>query len=127
METNIMQSFITSVLPFVAIVVSVWFAVSAKKDSDKAQFLLEQTNKAIEGWQSQIMESTKSILDTTPQVIAGKTKLAKIEAAKALIETIQTSIAHTTTNPQGGASGHTQTENLKELNSQLSKILDTMN
>ncbi|WP_423840753.1 hypothetical protein ONE56_19045 [Vibrio mytili] len=113
-------------IPVGATLLSCWFAVQAKRDSDKSALLLKQVNDAIQGWQSQIMESTASILDSTPQVIEAKVRLEKVNAASAIIETMQASIEHASKNPQGGASGHTQVEQLKEMGSQLTKILETM-
>ena len=114
------------IIPIGSILLSGWFALSAKRESDRAQWLLSRIDDAIQGWQAQIMESTKSILDTTPQVIEGKARLATIEAAKMVIESMHQAIHASVSDPRPGASGHTQTENLKELGSQLTKILDTM-
>ena len=114
------------IIPIGALVLSVWYSARAKGDSDRAELILKQVHVAISGWQAQIMESTKNILDSTPQVIDAKVKLAKIETAQSLIKAMQTSIQHSATNPQPGAYGHTQTENLKEMGSQLAKILDGM-
>jgi len=114
------------VVPFGSIILSVWFASSAKKDADRASSLLQQVHTAISGWQDKIMESTKSILDSTPQIVEGRVKLAKIEAAHLLISSMQQSIQQSIAHPMPGASGHTQTENLKEMGNQLMKILESM-
>jgi hypothetical protein len=114
------------VIPFAAIALALWLAASAKKDMERAESILKQVQAAIEGWQNKIMESTKSILDSTPQVVEGRVKMAKIEAAHLLISSIQVGLKETMANPQPGASGHTQTENLKEAGNQLMKILDSM-
>lgn len=121
------SEFITTwLIPVGATLLSCWFAVQAKRDSDKSTLILNQVNDAIQGWQSQIMTSTSSILDSTPQVIEAKVRLQKVSAATAIIATMQSSIEHASTNPQGGASGHTQVEQLKEMGNQLTKILETM-
>jgi len=105
---------------------AIWFASSAKNDADKAQATLDQVQKAIEGWQAQIMSSTVEILDSTPQVIQGKTALAKMESAKMLASGIQDAIHEIVKNPQGGATGHTQEQNLKILTEQLHTLLESM-
>ena len=121
------SEFITTwFIPVGATLLSCWFAVQAKRDSDKSALILNQVNDAIQGWQSQIMESTAAILDSTPQVIEAQVRLQKVNAATAIINTMQSSIEHASTNPQSGSQGHTQVEQLKEMGSQLTKILETM-
>lgn len=105
---------------------AIWFASSAKSDATKAQITLDQVHKAIEGWQAQIMSSTVEILDSTPQVVQGKTALAKMEAAKMLADGIKGAIHEIVKNPQGGATGHTQEQNLKILTEQLHTLLEGM-
>lgn len=114
------------VIPVGSLLLSVWFASSAKKDAERADNLLKQVHSAISGWQDKIMESAKNVLDSTPQIVEGRVKLAKLDAAHILIRSVQDSIRHAAQNPLPGASGHTQTEMLKEMNSQLNKILDSM-
>jgi len=113
-------------LSFVSIGLAIWFSSSAKQDVQKAQSVLDNVNSAIEGWQKQIMASTVGILDSMPQVIEGKASLAKVEAAQSLTKGIQNAIHQIATNPQGGASGHTQQEVLITLTDQLNKLLDSM-
>lgn len=114
------------VISLVSLGLAIWFASSAKSDAQKAQFVLDNVDKAIDGWQKQIMESTAGILDSMPQVIEGKASLAKIEAAKSLTDGIQAAIHEIATNPQPGASGHTQEEALKTLTAQLNHLLESM-
>ncbi|WP_426370024.1 hypothetical protein [Pseudocolwellia sp. HL-MZ7] len=124
MEVQVFIS--TWLVPVGATLLSIWFAVSAKRDSDKSAQTLNQVNEAIQGWQSQIMQSTASILDSTPQVIEAKVRLEKVGAARAIIQSMQTAIEISASDPKGGASGHTQVEQLKEMGNQLSKILEHM-
>lgn len=105
---------------------SFWFAASAKKDAERAQTILDSVNRAIEEWQRRLMESTINILDSTPQVIDGKRATAKLEAARELIVSLRVSMEAAVMNPQGGASGHTQTENLKIIAEQIDKLLKSM-
>ncbi|WP_434355434.1 hypothetical protein NF212_10715 [Parasalinivibrio latis] len=114
------------VLSFISMGLAIWFASSAKSDAQKAQNVLENVDKAIEGWQKQIMASTAGILDSMPQVIEGKAALAKVEAAKSLTDGIQAAIHEIATNPQPGAAGHTQEEALKTLTAQLNSLLESM-
>lgn len=114
------------IIPIGSILISCWFAASAKKDSEKASAILEQISKAVDGWQSKIMESTTGILDTIPQVIEGRAALIKVETAKNMADAINVAMQDSIKNPQPGAAGHTQTENLKELSTQLKTILDSM-
>jgi len=107
------------IIPFGSVVLSIWFAASARKDADRADKLLFQINEAIQGWQRQIMNSATSILDSLPQVIEGKTTLAKMQAAEMLIQTIKEQAA----NPKGSAHDHEQT--MLALSSQLSMLLES--
>lgn len=70
------------VIPVASVILSVWFAASAKKDADRTQIILDQINKAINGWQSEIMGSATNILNSMPLVIDGKEKLTKAEALR---------------------------------------------
>lgn len=110
-------------LSFIGVLISVWFASSAKKDAEKAQNTLDNVNKAIDGWQDKIMSSTASILDSQPQIIQAKVTLAKIETAQLLVDGIKVTINEIANNPQPGASGHTQQEILKTLSLQLNDLL----
>ena len=65
-------------------------------------------------------------MDSNTQVVDAKARLAKIDAAKALVDTMRASIEESARNPQPGASGHTQVEQLKEIGSQLTKVLGTI-
>lgn len=106
-------------IPLGSVVLSIWFAASAKKDADQAERLLGQINEAIQGWQRQIMNSATNILDSLPQVTEGKTVLAKMQAADALIQAIRDHAA----NPKGSVAE--QKETMLALSAQLSMILDS--
>ena len=114
------------VIPIVSLALSIWFAASAKRDAERAQQVLDGVNDAVEGWQKQIMASTANILDSLPQVVAGRATLARVEAAKALTEGIQVALHTIAGNPQPGAAGYTQNENLRALLDQLNGLLSTM-
>ena len=118
---------IGELIGIISVVISVWFAQSAKKDAEKAQNTLDNVNKAIDGWQEKIMSATASILDSQPQVIEGKVILTKIETANQLAEGIRSTINDIATNPQPGASGYTQQETLKILTTQLTDLLEGIN
>jgi hypothetical protein len=114
------------VLPIGSLVLSIWFAASARRDAQQADKILKNINDAVDGWQRQIMSSTANILDSLPQVVEGRATMARIDAAKALTEGIQSAIHEIAKNPQPGASGHTQNENVKTLVSQLNDLLSKM-
>ena len=114
------------ILPIGSLVVSIWFAASARRDAERADSILKNINSAVDGWQRQIMSSTANILDSLPQVVQGRAMLARVDAAKALTEGIQSAIHEIAKNPQPGAAGHTQEQNLKTLVSQLNELLTAM-
>lgn len=89
MDVGIISLLKDWVIPLVSVVVSIWFAASAKKDADRADSLLLQINEAIQGWQSKIMGSATNILDSLPQVLEGKVTLAKMQAIESIIEMIR--------------------------------------
>jgi hypothetical protein len=107
------------VIPIGSVVLAIWFSASAKKDADRAERLLSQINEAIQGWQRQIMNSATNILDSLPQVIEGKTTLAKMQAAEMMIQTIKEHAA----NPTG--STHTHEQTMLALSAQLSMLLES--
>ncbi len=83
------------VIPVSSILISVWFAASAKKDADKANELQKQVSEAIKGWQAEINRAVFEQLSTSPQIIEGKQKLAQIEmrekATAVLLEVLKNS------------------------------------
>jgi hypothetical protein len=83
------------VIPVLSILISVWFAASAKKDGDRANELQKQVSEAIKGWQAEINKAVIEQLNTSPQIIEGKQKLAQIEmqekATAVLLEALKNS------------------------------------
>ncbi|MGO9673310.1 MAG: hypothetical protein ACLPSF_03935 [Methylocella sp.] len=77
------------IIPIGSVLLSVWFAASAKKDSERAQQTLEQIDKAIEGWQHEIMSAATDMLNSMPQIVAGKEKLARAKAAEVALQTLK--------------------------------------
>lgn len=124
--TDIVSALKDWILPIGSLLLSIWFAASANHDAQQADAILKNINAAVDGWQRQIMSSTANILDSLPQVVEGRATQARIDAAKALTEGIQAAIHEIARNPQGGAPGHTQTENLKTLVTQLNELLLSM-
>lgn len=108
-------------IPLFSIGLSICFAVSASRSATRATKTLASINAAVEGWQKQILASTVNILDSLPQVIDGRAALARFSAAQQLIEGIHTVI----TNPQGGASGYTQEQQLATLTLSLKDLLSS--
>jgi len=76
------------VIPIASVLLSVWFAASAKKDAERAQQTLEQVDRAIQGWQSEIMASATNILNSMPQVVEGKKNLASANALELSLQMI---------------------------------------
>ena len=112
------------IIPLASVIISVWFAASAKKDSEKARETLNQINASISTWINQLMTTSNEILQSNPSIIDKKVKLEKIETIKALIETLKDSVKTTMNNPQGGATGHTQEQLIRELLASLNGMID---
>lgn len=105
-------------IPLGSVILSVWFAASAKKDAERADLLLAQIRDSVEGSQRKMIESATGILDSLPQVIEGKTSLAKMQAANAVIETIRENIS----NPHRAPAAEHEKQMLA-LSAQLSMLL----
>jgi|SRR5690606_7808124 len=114
------------IIPIVSVLLSIWFASSAKNNSEKAQHTLDEINKSIKGWVDQIINSTNDIIQSNPTIVDNKVKLAKIESVKGIVKTIETCVAESMKDPKPGAGGHTQEQLLKELMSSLEKMIDKM-
>jgi hypothetical protein len=74
----------------------------------------------------QIVQATKDVLDSTPQIVQAKSHLATIEAARDLTAAIKDQMAFMAQHPEPGAAGYTQTENLKVLTASLQTLLERM-
>ncbi len=109
------------IIPIGAVVMSVWFAASAKKDSILAQSALNQIRDAVEGTQRKMIESSVGILDSLPQVISGKSVLAITQAIEIALGTIKENIS----NPRG-LSKEEHDQNMLALSSHLSMLLDQL-
>lgn len=120
MDFAIIQVLKDWIIPLGSVAISIWFAASAKKDADRADTLLVQINEAIQGWQSKIMGSATNILDSLPQVIEGKTTLAKMQAAESMVEMIK---QHAPNPNKLSAQEHDRT--MVALSAQLSMLLDS--
>jgi len=85
------------IVPIGAVVISVWFASSAKRDADRAQNILNDIKNSVEGSQRKMIESSIGLLDSLPQVMNGKAILTLTHAIERTMETIRENIA----NPKG--------------------------
>jgi hypothetical protein len=85
------------IIPIGAVVMSVWYASSAKKDSILAQSALNQIKDAVEGSQRKMIESATGILDSLPQVMTGKSIMSMTGAIETALATIRENIS----NPKG--------------------------
>ena len=110
------------IIPFGAVVLSVWFAATAKKDADRAQTVLAQINEAVQGSQRKMIESAVGILDSLPQVMTGKAILSITHTIELTLETIKENIS----NPRGLAKEE-HDQNILALSSHLSMLLDKLN
>ncbi len=107
------------VFPLLAIGLSAWFASSAKNDSTRAQEVLNDIKKEIEGSSRRMIESSIGILDSTPQVIEGKLELAKLRAIEETSKTIRENI----TNPSALPFEH-HDRNMVALGAHLQMLLE---
>ncbi len=80
---------IDSIIPYIAIVVSICFGFYGYISSKKTKSLLDQIEKATSTWQNDINRATVDMLNSSPSVVGSKAYLTKIEAANKLSETIQ--------------------------------------
>ena len=109
------------IIPIGAVVISVWFASSAKRDADRAQTILNDIKNSVEGSQRKMIESSTGILDALPQVIAGRTALAATQAMGHILETIRENIS----NPKG-LPKEEHDQNMLTLSSHLSMLLEQL-
>lgn len=114
------------VIPLGSLSLAIWFASSAKKDADRSQIILDQINKTVETWQKQIMNSTISIIDSTPQVIEGKIALAKAESAEQIAKSIQEILKELSSGNTKGLSVHENVKIFETLSEQLGTTLNAM-
>jgi hypothetical protein len=108
-------------IPIGAVVISVWFASSAKRDSDRAQNILNEIRASVEGSQRKMIESSTGILDSMPEVIAGKTALTITHAIEHCLETIRENISNPGNLPQ-----QQHDQNMLALSAHLSMLLDRL-
>lgn len=122
-ELNFLKDWI---IPFVSVSLAIWFASSAKKDADRAQETLDKLNTAVDTWQQQIMQSTISILDSLPQVVEGKTSLAKAEAADRIASSIDETLKELSSGDTHGLSVHEKVKMFEALSNQLGTVLGSI-
>jgi hypothetical protein len=109
------------IIPIGAVVISVWFASSAKNDSDRAQSILSQIKDAVEGSQRKMIESATGILDSLPQVMTGKAILSITHAIELTLDTIKENIS----NPKGLPKDE-HDQNILALSSHLNMLLEQL-
>src|SRR5690554_2120714 len=118
---NLYEIVFQFIIPIGSVSLSIWFASSAKNNSEKAQHTLDKIDESIKGWLDQIINSTNDLIQSNPTIVDNKVKLAKIESVRGIIKTIETSVAESMRDPKPGSGGHTQEQLLKELMSSLEK------
>ena len=109
------------IFPLAAVVLSVWFASSAKKDADRAQLILTNIKEAVEGSQRKMIESSIGILDSLPQVISGKSVLAITKAIESSLATINENVSNPQRLPK-----EEHDQNMLALSSHLSMLLEQL-
>ncbi len=114
------------IIPLGSLLLAIWFASSAKKDADRAQNVLSQINEAVESWQKQIMSSTISIIDSTPQVVNGKIALAKAESTERIATSMQEILHDLSSGHTKGLSVHESVKMFEALSGQLGVVLNTI-
>jgi hypothetical protein len=114
------------IIPFGSLFLAVWFASSAKKDAESAQDTLKQINGAVETWQTQIISSTVSIIDSTPQVVEGKIALAKAESAERIATSIQEMLSQLSSGNTQGLSVSESVKMFEALSAQLGTVLNSI-
>jgi hypothetical protein len=110
------------IIPIGAVVISVWFASSAKRDADRAQNILNDIKNSVEGSQRKMIESSVGILDSLPQVMNGKAILTMTHAIEGTLETIRENIS----NPKG-LPKEEHDRNIIALSSHLTILLEKLN
>lgn len=77
------------IIPLFSVVLSIWFAASAKKDTERAQSILDKIDTATKTWQNEIMSAATNLLNSHPQIIYGKIALTQSRALESAIETLK--------------------------------------
>jgi len=81
---EIINFFTDYLIPVIAIVLSITFYLSAKKNAEKSEELLKLISNAVNTWQNDIMKFASNLLNSTPSIVGQKAIIAKIEAANSL-------------------------------------------
>ena len=109
-------AFITAyVLPIVSLALSIAFWLSGRASAERAQTLLDQLDKNARGWQSEIMASAASMLNSSPEIVGQKIYLAKIEGVTTLNAAVKAMTDDLVDNPKSGQDGEVQQKLLKLL------------
>ena len=109
-------TFITAyVLPIFSLVLSIAFWFNGRSSATRAQTLLDQLDKNARGWQSEIMASATSMLNSSPEIVGQKIYLAKIEGATTLTEAVKVMTDDMVNNPKSGQDAEAQQKLLKLL------------
>jgi hypothetical protein len=107
------------IIPLGATGISIWFAASAKKESDRAKEILNDLKAEIQGPHRRVFESSAAILDSLPQVISGKIELAKMQAIEDASKAIRENISNPNNLPY-----EEHDRNMVALGAHLSMLLE---
>lgn len=109
-------TFITAyVLPIFSLVLSIAFWLNGRASATRAQTLLDQLDKNARGWQSEIMASATSLLNSSPEIVGQKIYLAKIEGAATLTQAVKVMTDDMVNSPKSGPDADAQQKLLKLL------------
>jgi len=109
------------IIPAGAVIISVWFASSAKNNSIQAQSILLQIKDAVEGSQRKMIESATGILDSLPQVMTGKSILTLTHSIEHTLETIRENISNPRSLPE-----KEHDRNILALSAHLTMLLEQL-
>ena len=103
------------IIPVGSVVLSIWYAASAKKDAETAQSVLTQINSAIAGWQNQLNDSAVQMLNSRIEVVGARSHAQDTEMKSKLLESLSERVKHIVEHPASGADAETQLRTLNLL------------
>jgi len=103
------------VIPIGSVVLSIWYASSAKKDAEQAQAVLTQVSSAITGWQNQLNDSAIQMLNSRVEIVGAKSHAHDTEMKAKLLDSLCERVKHIVEHPASGAEAEHQLSTLNLL------------
>lgn len=103
------------IIPIGSVVLSVWYASSAKKDAEKAQSVLNQVSNAITGWQNQLNDSAVQMLNSRVEIVGARSHAHDTEMKAKLLDSFSEQVKYIVENPASGAEAEHQLSTLNLL------------